>query len=672
MRTILLLLLISFSIQAQLLDYTRARHVTQYVSPMVYTSSPSSPVDNSPPSPALLTGSGVDFDSTRAQINGYAADCDTTRLLVKLNGYSTNRSDGTLIIAQSSGFLTDTTIYIAGLTQDTIAYWSLYQADSLNNWTVTRDTALIKTAYVPPDLTPPDSAANFLVTSDVKETIRIRSSDFPTDVDSIFGVTSPNTITTLAGLDTLFALIASDTSKLADSTFAYPVISDSTVNLVMQLQDAAGNEQNSTQWNKQSEIQVDSIGPPGGGGGGSWPAEITLFQTFENGANVDSGNGDFSISGDITATTNGSPTITTADEIFGAQAAAIGAASTWYNYDLSGGTFLTADHGKIGFSVRVDAIANGNTILNLYETGTSTGPDNRFSVTMNSGGNLGFEWDQDPTGTSNISTSGGTVSPGDTVFVVAWFDQSDGRRKVVIYDMQKNGLDSVDSDNALDAMSSWGSMQVGCVSPSGSPDIVVDNIILATDTTTDVLKYLDSLSYGGTGGGGPGPDITPPDSAASFVVFSPARDSITYDVDDYATDAVNVIANYKTGSYPSSRTDGTVQFNYSVADSNAYKDTTFFYDAPDDNTVLYWRVWHSDAAANWSTVALTNQDTVSVDSTGGPPVTPGPEGSSMFIITGLSGATKGITVNGNSIATQAVEQTTLYFKSDSTGGFVVQ
>ena len=134
----------------------------------------------------------------------------------------------------------------------------------------------------------------------------------------------------------------------------------------------------------------------------------------------------------------------------------------------------------------------------------------------------------------------------------------------------------------------------------------------------------------------------------------------------------NVIVNYKTGSYPSSRTDGTTQFNFAIADSNAYKDTTFFYDAPDDNTILYFAVWHRDAAVNWSTQALANKDTVSVDSTGGPPITPGPEGSTLYVLMGLSGATKATTVNGNALTTQAVVNETYYFKSDSTGSFITQ
>jgi len=110
------------------------------------------------------------------------------------------------------------------------------------------------------------------------------------------------------------------------------------------------------------------------------------------------------------------------------------------------------------------------------------------------------------------------------------------------------------------------------------------------------------------------PDVTPPDSADTFTVTSPAKDSINFVITDFATDLDSAMVLYKGVSYPSNRTDGTATFNFAVADTGAYADTTILYDAPQDTT-LYYTMFSGDASDNWT--VTPNKDTVAVDSTGG-------------------------------------------------------
>jgi hypothetical protein len=109
------------------------------------------------------------------------------------------------------------------------------------------------------------------------------------------------------------------------------------------------------------------------------------------------------------------------------------------------------------------------------------------------------------------------------------------------------------------------------------------------------------------------PDETAPDTVKSFTLSSPARDSIVLGLIGFASDVDSIRINYRIGTYPTSRTDGTLYAAFGVNDTTTYHSRRFYVDSPTDTT-YYFRVWSGDVANNWT--AIPNKRTVDVDSTG--------------------------------------------------------
>lgn len=117
------------------------------------------------------------------------------------------------------------------------------------------------------------------------------------------------------------------------------------------------------------------------------------------------------------------------------------------------------------------------------------------------------------------------------------------------------------------------------------------------------------------------------DSLDWFNVYSPNRNEVRLRTIGYDTDADSIRILYKTGSYPSSRTNGTLFAAFGDADTTDYHDTTFTYTAATDDVMLYWRAYF---ARNNSWSSNFNQDTCIVDSIADPE-TPPLEGTNYYL-----------------------------------------
>jgi len=108
-------------------------------------------------------------------------------------------------------------------------------------------------------------------------------------------------------------------------------------------------------------------------------------------------------------------------------------------------------------------------------------------------------------------------------------------------------------------------------------------------------------------------DLTPPDTISSFLLTSPARDSVRMQATGFASDLDSCRINYAVAGCPTNMNQPPLKFVFQAADTVLYADTTFFYDAPDDITLCF-TAWCSDEANNWT--PIPNSKSVDVDSTG--------------------------------------------------------